>query len=337
MIFSLLCTSRSASTAFNAAISLALQSAAGPSRQADAPANRAAPSGPYVPSLENPRAFAEWLAAGAIEYIPKIIGVLIVLFAAWSLSRWLRHAVIRGLVRAHLEITVAKFFGNASRWAVLGLAVIGCLETFGYRLTSLTALVGAVGLAVGLGLQGSLSNLASGVLLMIFRPFKVGDSIVVGGQSGVVDGIDLFTTNLDTADGRRIIMPNSAIFGATIENTTHHRIRRTQLIITLAPGTDVDRTRAVLKSVVAQVIESAPGAKATPEPLVQLTDLTSGLVWLIAVWADGDRVGEVRERLIERVQQALRTEQLAPARPGMDVRIDQPITAPIAHDQRTGA
>jgi small conductance mechanosensitive channel len=133
---------------------------------------------------------------------------------------------------------------------VLAFAIVTCLGTLGFETTSLAAVIGAMGLAIGLALQGNLGNLASGVLLLIFRPFQIGDSVIVAGQTGVIDGIDLFTTNLDTLDNRRIIIPNSAIFGGVIENQSHHPKRSVTVLVATSGMLDLDKSRAILTAMV---------------------------------------------------------------------------------------
>ena len=126
--------------------------------------------------------------------------------------------VIKGLEKTRFDETLTKFFAKIARWGVLALGVLSCLSIFGVETTSFAALIGAMGLAIGLAFQGTLSNFASGVMLLIFRPFKVGQFVKVGGEAGTINEIDLFTIALDTSDNRRIIIPNSKVFGATIEN-----------------------------------------------------------------------------------------------------------------------
>lgn len=249
----------------------------------------------------------------------NVVGAILLLFLAWVMSRWVRRAVLRGLERAKFDRTLAKFFANTLRWIVLAVAVLACLGTFGFNVTSFAAVLGAVGLAIGLGFQGSLSNLAAGVLLLVFRPFKIGDSVVVGGQTGIVDGIDLFTTNLDTPDGRRIIMPNSAIFGSTIENTTHHPIRRTMLQVTVSGAADISEVRATFQGLVERVTREVPGAKHEPAPIAVMTDMAGGLVWQLSVWGEGAALGVIRERLIELTRDAIVEMKAGVPRACMDV------------------
>ncbi|MFN9977967.1 MAG: mechanosensitive ion channel family protein, partial [Phycisphaerae bacterium] len=115
----------------------------------------------------------------------------------------------------------------------LACAILGIAGSFGVNVNTFAAIIGSAGLAIGLAFQGTLSNIASGVLLLVFRPFKVGDSVVIAGVAGVVNEIDLFTTALDTADGRRVIVPNAQIAGAVIDNQSHHPRRRFEVLLSV--------------------------------------------------------------------------------------------------------
>ena len=174
----------------------------------------------------------------------------------------------------------------------------------------MTALLGAIGLAISLGFQGTLSNLASGVLLLVFRPFKVGDSIVAAGQGGVVDAIDLFTTTLDTPDNRRIIVPNGAIFGGTIENVTVHNRRKIDVKVPVAGDADVEMVRRVLREAAASIAK-VPGSIEDPAPVVGFAELTPP-TWNVAVWAETSQLGGVREALILAIKRGVDTAGIGP-------------------------
>jgi len=260
------------------------------------------------------KAFVEWTNGP----VGKAVSALVILIVAWFLATWAKRTIRRALDRAHVDLTASKFFSNMARWAILTLAVAWCLVRFGVNETSVAALIGAVGIALGLALQGTLSHLASGVMLLIFRPFKVGDVIAVGGQTGTVNELDLMSTTLDTADGRRIIIPNGQIFGNTIENQTHHPRRRTDVTIVLAGGSDVDRCRRVLLA----ASQGTPGVLMDPHPDVVLMDLPGGnLQWSVQAWAKTSELAGVRQALLKSLRDALAKEGLAGPRPGMDVNV----------------
>lgn len=255
------------------------------------------------------------LLAFARDKGPAIFGAMIIFFVAWFLSKWLRRAVYLALTRANVDELLAKFFGNMARWAVLAFAVVTCLGTLGFETTSLAAVIGATGLAIGLALQGNLGNLASGVLLLIFRPFKIGDSVVVAGQAGVIDGIDLFTTNLDTADNRRIIVPNGSIFGGTIENQSHHPRRNISVNVVTSAALDLDHTRAILTALINRVAKDTPGALKDPAPTVALAEIIPHVVWTVTLAAETPKAGPVRAALLEHLKRTIDAETLAPAPP----------------------
>ncbi|MBL8763253.1 MAG: mechanosensitive ion channel [Phycisphaerae bacterium] len=256
----------------------------------------------------------------ALEKGPGIVAALLMMLAAWVLAGWARRLILNALLRAHFDLTLSKFFANLSKWSILAFAVVACLGTFGVNTTSFAAVFGAAGLAVGLALQGNLGNLASGVLILVFRPFKIGDSVIVAGQAGVVDGIDMFTTNLDTPDNRRIIVPNGSIFGGVIENQTRHPKRRVDVAIPVAGTIGLDDAEGIFRGVVEEVCRATPGALSEPAPNVVL-DSVNPVTWTIHIWADTPRFGAVKVALLRGVKAAVDANRLAPPGPNMDVRI----------------
>lgn len=259
----------------------------------------------------------------AILYGPGILGALLIFIIGWILSGWARRIVINAMTKAHIEITLAKFFGNLAKWTILFFVVITSLGTLGVSTTGFAAVIAASGLAIGLALQGNLGNLASGVLLLIFRPFKVGDAVIVAGQAGVVDGIDLFTTNLDTGDNRRIIVPNGAIFGGVIENQTRHPRRLVTFAVPVSGAANLDETKKLLEGVTQRVLEQVPGTLRDPAPAVTLSDLAPTVTWTIAIWAETPKFVQVRPVLLREVKLAIDGAKIAPPGPAMDVRIKE--------------
>jgi small conductance mechanosensitive channel len=249
------------------------------------------------------------------KYGPSVIAVLFIMSVAWLLSAWTQRGVRRGLERANFDLTLTKFLSNLVRWAILAIAVITCLGQFGFQTASFAALIGATGLALGLGFQGSLANLAAGVMLLVFRPFKVGDGIVVAGNTGLVNEIGLFTTELDTADGRRIIIPNGAIFGATIENSTYHGQRRVDITVAVAASADPPKVRGALL----EAARSTKGVLTDPAPDVVLLDLT--MSWSVQAWTKTGEMLAVRQALLESIKQKLGAAGIPGPRPVMDVTV----------------
>lgn len=255
-----------------------------------------------------------------VRYLPPIVGVLLFLIVAYVLSAWAGRLVRKACGRAKVEATLAKFIGSVARWALMVLALIACLGVFGVETTSFAAVIGATALAIGLAFQGSLSNVAAGVMLLTFRPFKVDDVILVGGTLGKVENISLFNTELDTFDNRRIIVPNGSIFGSTVENLTHHATRRADVAVGVEYGADLDRTREVLLA----AATGLPGRLDDPEPQVMLLDLgDSSVNWSVRVWAKTEDYWTVREALTRAVKVALDEASLGIPFPQMDVHLDR--------------
>lgn len=232
----------------------------------------------------------------------RVGAALLVLVMAWVAASWLRRAIKNGTNRAHLDPTLGAFFANAARWGVLTLGVVTCLGVFGVQTASFAAVIAALGLAIGLAFQGTLSNIASGVLLLVFRPFKVGDSVVIAGVAGVVNEIDLFTTALDTADGRRVIVPNAQIAGAVIDNQSHHPRRRFEVLLNVQFDADPNVTEAALSRAL-RVLEGKHGYLPSPPPEVTMTDFGKASVgWAVRYWATREVGGAHRPELLAAIK-----------------------------------
>ncbi|MEN0110401.1 MAG: mechanosensitive ion channel domain-containing protein [Planctomycetota bacterium] len=251
----------------------------------------------------------------------RVALALIILIIALTIAGWVGAAVRSSLSRMKFDPTLAKFFAKLARWGVLLLAGLACLGSFGVETTSFAAVLGAAGFAVGLALQGTLSNFAAGAMLLLFRPFKVGDVVNIAGQLGKVDEIELFTTAIDTFDNRRIILPNGEVFGSTIENITHHARRRVDVEVGAAYDADVDETRRVLE----QAVRNTEGVLTDPEPGVVLTGLgASSVDWMVQGWAPTGDYLAVKQALLRSVKRALDGAGIGIPFPQMDVHI-QPI------------
>jgi len=240
---------------------------------------------------------------------------------AWIVAGWVRHLIDRSLTRVSFDATLTKFFASASRWLVLLLAVLGCLGIFGVETTSFAAVIGAAGIALGLAFQGTLSNFAAGIMLLVFRPFKVGDVVTIAGQTGTICSIELFTSALDTFDNRRFVIPNGAIFGTVIENISHHSIRRVEVTVGVDYAADIDRTRLVLTAAAGQV----PGRLEDPAPAIKLLELAASSVnWSVRVWARSSEYGDVKQATIRSVKMALDEAAIGIPYPQMKVHLDRP-------------
>lgn len=240
------------------------------------------------------------------QYAAPLIASCIILVVAYFLSSWGRRIVLRACERAEIDKTLARFFAKLTRWLILIVAVTFVLNRFGFETASFSVLLGAIGLAVSLAFQGTLSNFAAGVMLMVLRPYKIGDTIHAAGQTGTVDEVDLFSTTIDTADNRRIFVPNSMIFGAVITNNSANPLRRIEVQVILQHDVDSGSARTVLLRAAQQVQGRSDGA---PDAFIQ--DITAlGVVWLVYVWGPSADVVTLRRDLLREVHQGVRSANL---------------------------
>ena len=257
---------------------------------------------------------------GWVQMLVLALAALVVLIGAWLLSMWVRRLVYGSLTRAKFDETLSKFFAQVSRWALLVVAVLVVLSLFGIEPTSIAALIAALGLAIGLALQGTLANFASGVLLLALRPFKVGDVVEVAGELGTVDAIDLFFTQMDSFDNKRIILPNASVFNATIENLSHHPVRRADFMVGTAYDADLDQTRQVIFNALADV----EGRDTDNPPQVLLLEMgDSSIQWSARIWAPTDDLWPTRDRAIRAVKYALDEAGITIPFPQRDVHMKQ--------------
>jgi small conductance mechanosensitive channel len=237
-----------------------------------------------------------------INYAARIVGVLVLLVVAWTAAGRVASLCVRVLERRKIDATLSRFAGTAVRWAIILLASIASLGVFGVETTSFAAVIGAAGLAIGLAFQGSLSNLASGVMLLIFRPFSVDEVISVGGITGTVFAIDLFTTVLDTVDNKRVYVPNAVVFGGTIENLSYHKARRVSVSVGVDYGASIDEARNVLLRAAA----TTDNVHQDPEPAAVVTGLgASSVDFAVRVWVDSEHYWSVMDALTRNVKVAL--------------------------------
>jgi small conductance mechanosensitive channel len=198
---------------------------------------------------------------------PRVLWAIVALTLGWLLAGWSSTRTSRLLARtSHVEPTLAGFLTGLVRWAILLVAAISALGLLGVQTASFAAVLGAIGVAIALGFQGTLASLAAGVLLLVFRPFRVGDTIRLGAQQGRVEAIDLFMTAIDTPDNRRVLLPNNAVFGQTIENLTFHRRRVVELTVPVPAALDLDDARRALEAAARAAYAECGAVAACPAP-----------------------------------------------------------------------
>ncbi len=199
----------------------------------------------------SPENLMHW-AGIIVPYIFKGITALLILWIGLKVARWLANKVSSNVIKApNVDETLAKFIGSMVRYAVTAMVFLAAISQVGIDVAGFLAIFAAAGLAVGLALQGTLSNIAAGVMLMLFRPFKLGDLVNVAGQEGVVTEMSLFTTELTTVDHRQIIIGNGDVFGTTIENLTAKGIRRVDNNFGIDYEDDINKAFKIITSTAA--------------------------------------------------------------------------------------
>ncbi|MBX3353907.1 MAG: mechanosensitive ion channel [Phycisphaeraceae bacterium] len=257
----------------------------------------------------------------AEQYGVPTVKALLIFLAAIIISSWASRTIRKALLRTKFDITLSKFLANAARWGILIFALLAILSVFGIQTASFAVVIGAMGLAIGLAFQGTLSNFASGIMLLIFRPFKVGDVVNAAGVFGKVDEIELFFTTIDTLDNRRLIVPNTKLFGDTIENFTYHTKRRADINVGVAYGAKIDETRAALLRAVDRVERRLK----TEEHAVVLDGFgDSAINWQVRVWVPTAAWGLARQEIIQRIKESLDEAKISIPFPQRDVHLFRP-------------
>ncbi|MGE6101543.1 mechanosensitive ion channel domain-containing protein [Aeromonas salmonicida] len=187
-----------------------------------------------------------------IEYAVNIAAALITLLVGYIAANLLSNGVIKVMNARKLDVTVTHFVGSILKYTILVFVVIAAMGRVGVQTASFVAIIGAAGLAIGLALQGSLSNFAAGFLLIIFRPIKAGEFIEVAGTSGVVQSVQLFTTTLTSGDNKMVVVPNSAILNGTIVNYSRMDTRRVDMTFGIGYGSDLRKAKQLLERLVSE-------------------------------------------------------------------------------------
>jgi len=238
-----------------------------------------------VDSIQNasPSEWLNALKAFAMDYGPNVIGALaLLLFGSW-MAKLLGGLVRRIVDRKGVSPIIGSFVANIAHIALLAFVVISALGILGVPTASFAAVIGAAGLAIGLALQGSLSNFAAGFLLIIFRPFKKGDYVEAGGTAGIVEEIQVFTTVLKTPDNKKVIVPNSGVMGGNIVNFSAHDTRRVDWVFGVSYGDDIDKVKATIK----RVIEADARIHKDPAPMIVLSALgDSSVNFTVRAWVN---------------------------------------------------
>ncbi len=262
--------------------------------------------------METEKLFALLVQRGAV-FLVRAGGVLIAFAIAWMIAGWLSRAADRGLRKTQLDATLIGFLAAFLRYAIILGAFVACLGAVGFQTTTFAAVIGAAGVAIGLAFQNTLSNFAAGVMLLLFRPFKIGDTIRVANQLGVVNELELFTTRLTTPDNRKISVPNASIFNQVLENLSYYRTRRVELAVSTPLETDLDAARQAFE----EALGKLPQALSEPLPEAYLSDLGApgapAVNWQLRVWCKSEDYAAAHQGAVRAAKRVL--DQLRPGKP----------------------
>ena len=262
----------------------------------------------------------ENISSVCIELAFKIISALLILVIGRALIRFVLKHFPKGTEKHPLDATARNFFISITKCALYMILIITIVSILGVPLASIITVVGSAGAAIALALQGSLSNLASGIMLLIFKPLKIGDYIEVDSASGTVSDLGIFYTTLITSDNRHITLPNSSLTNATITNYSRERTRRLELVFTADYSTDVEQAKQILLD----TVRAHPYTLSNPVPFVRLTALDSSSInFTVRVWCLAENFWDLNCDLTEQIKEAFDENNISIPFPQLDVHVKQ--------------
>ena len=237
------------------------------------------------------------------SFFGSVLAAIAIVFIGWTIAAWLGRRVRKiGLAQKHLDDTLFNFLGSIVRYVILGFTGLIVLNTFGVQTTSVVAAVGAAGLAIGLALQGTLSNVAAGVMLILFRPLKIGDFVSVAGKMGTVRDVTLNFTELADLSNVQVIIPNSEVWGNVIDNYSIYPTRRAEWTFGVGYGANLKLAEDVIRD----TIMADERSHSDPEPFIQVNNLNDSSVdFLVRVWCDSGDLFQYQADMKRKVKEAL--------------------------------
>ena len=260
------------------------------------------------------------MSESIILMLTNITFAAIILFVGLWLAKKLRPLLKGSMVKRNMDPMLASFITSIAQILFIVFVVIAALGRLGIQTTSLVALLGAAGLAVGLSLQNSLASFAAGVMIIGFRPFKVGDFIEAGGTSGVVEGIQIFSTQMRTGDNKSVIVPNASIIGGNIINYSARDTRRVDMTFGVGYGDDLKKTKEILQ----EILDGDERVLKDPAPVIAVSELADSSVNIIVrPWVNTDDYWQVYWDLTERIKLRFDKEGIHIPYPQRDVHMHQ--------------
>ncbi|AMO47252.1 small conductance mechanosensitive channel [Kosakonia oryzendophytica] len=251
-----------------------------------------------------------------LSYVVNIVAAIAIIIVGMIVARIVSNAVNRLMVARHIDTTVADFLSALVRYGIIAFTLIAALGRVGVQTASVIAVLGAAGLAIGLALQGSLSNLAAGVLLVTFRPFRSGEYVDLGGVAGTVLQVQIFSTTMRTVDGRIVVIPNGKIIAGNIVNFSREPVRRNEFIIGVAYDSDIDQ----VKNILTEIIQADDRILKDREMTVRLNELgPSSINFVVRVWSKSGDLQNVYWDVLELIKRRFDEQGISFPYPQMDV------------------
>lgn len=251
-----------------------------------------------------------------LSYAVNIVAAIAIVIIGMIVARIVSNTVNRLMVARKIDATVADFLSALVRYGIIAFTLIAALGRVGVQTASVIAVLGAAGLAVGLALQGSLSNLAAGVLLVMFRPFRAGEYVDLGGVAGTVLNVQIFSTTMRTVDGKIVVIPNGKIIAGNIINFSREPVRRNEFIIGVAYDSDIDQVKIILTD----IIQSDERILKDREMTVRLNELgASSINFVVRVWSNSSDLQSVYWDVLERIKREFDANGISFPYPQMDV------------------
>ena len=251
-----------------------------------------------------------------LSYAVNIVAAIAIVIIGMIVARIVSNTVNRLMVARKIDATVADFLSALVRYGIIAFTLIAALGRVGVQTASVIAVLGAAGLAVGLALQGSLSNLAAGVLLVMFRPFRAGEYVDLGGVAGTVLNVQIFSTTMRTVDGKIVVIPNGKIIAGNIINFSREPVRRNEFIIGVAYDSDID----LVKKILTDIIQSEERILKDREMTVRLNELgASSINFVVRVWSNSSDLQSVYWDVLERIKREFDANGISFPYPQMDV------------------
>ncbi len=262
----------------------------------------------------------ELITTGGTSALFRIVGAVILVVVAWYLAKFVRVLVRSAMEKAKIDATLVTFGSHLAYVAVMVFAIIAALPLVGVETASLVGVLAASAFAVGLALQGSLSNFAAGVLLIIFRPFKVGDFIEAAGEMGTVEEMQIFTTQVKTPDNKTVIIPNARLTGDNITNYTAKGTRRVDMVMGVSYDDDIDKVRSILSD----ILQKDERVLADPAPQIAVLEhADSSVNFVVRPWVKAEDYWDVRFDTMEAAKKRFDAEGITIPFPQRDVHIIQ--------------